>query len=99
MDPLRVTWRSALVAGAVRAPGRVIQASLRTVCIWRAMDWARNYHGSMNGMGGFRVWVTRLADLRAGARPSAFDPAPEAARLRSPLQLHHLCVHLSRQRL
>lgn len=80
-------------------PARVSQASLRTVCLWRAMDWARNYHGSMNGLGGFRVWITRLAELRAVARPSAVDRTPGAARLRSALEMHDLGVKLYRQRM
>jgi len=81
------------------APARVSQASLRTACLCRANDWARNYDGSMNGMGGFRVWITRLAGLRASARPGAFDRTPEAERLRSALDMHDLGVKLYRQRM
>jgi hypothetical protein len=86
-------------SGAVWALVRVSQAPFRTVCLCRARGWARNYHGSMNGMGGFRVWITRLTGLLATARPSAFDRTPEAERLRSALDMHDLGVKLYRQRM
>jgi hypothetical protein len=53
----------------------------------------------MNGMGRFRMLITRLAGLRAGVRPSAFHPSPEAERLRSALDMHDLGVKLYRQRM
>ncbi len=56
-------------------------------------------YGSMNGMDGFRVLITRVARLRAGARPGAFRWTPEAERLRSALDMHDLGVKLYRQRM
>ncbi len=53
----------------------------------------------MSGMGGFGVLVVRLARLRAAALPGAFHRTPEAARLRSALDMHDLGVKLYRQRM
>lgn len=63
------------------------------------MDWSRNYHGNMNGIGGFWRLITPMARLRAAARPSAFHRTPEADRLRSALDMHDLGVKLYRQRM
>lgn len=82
--------------GALRISHR---ASFRAGCLYRAKDWARNYHGSMNGIGGLRMLITRLAGLRAAARSSDFHRTPEAERLRSALDMHDLGVKLYRQRM
>ncbi len=84
---------------AVMGAARIRPASLSAACLYRPPDWARNYHGSMNGMDGFRVLMTRVAGLRAGARPNAFHRTPEAERLRSALDMHDLGVKLYRQRM
>ena len=79
--------------------GARVDISSRAACLRRTEDWARNYHGSMNGMRGLRALITRSAGLRADARSDAFRPTPEAERLRSALDMHDLGVKLYRQRM
>ena len=53
----------------------------------------------MNGTGGFRLRLARLAGLRATAQPGAFCWTPEAERMRSALEMHDLGVKLYQQRM
>jgi hypothetical protein len=53
----------------------------------------------MNGTGGLRVLIARLAGRRAVLRPGTFDWTPEAERMRSALEMHDLGVKLYRQRM
>jgi hypothetical protein len=78
---------------------RVGLASFGAARLDRVADWTHNYHGSMNGMGGFRMPTARVAELRAGTRPSAFHQTAEAQRLRSAPDMHDLGVKLYRQRM
>jgi Rv0078B-related antitoxin len=57
------------------------------------------YHGSMQGMGGFRTLFAHLAERRAAAGRGAFEWTPEAERMRSALEMHELGVQLYRQRM
>jgi Rv0078B-related antitoxin len=53
----------------------------------------------MNGTGGFRLLIARLAARRTTGRAAAFHWTPEAERMRSALEMHDLGVRLYQQRM